>query len=485
MTTDRIGQLLAAGEGLTIEYKECVNELSNSVWETVCSFSNRYGGHLILGANDDGEPVGVNPKVIQQMKKNFASTLNNPQKVSPSLFLNFSEIEMDGKILLHVYVPVSSQIQTCSGRIYDRNEDGDFDITNSAELVAQLALRKSSAYTEREIFPYVTENELRLDLVERAQKMAIALNADHPWKGMTPTELLRSTGLFEDDWRTGKRGYNLAAILLFGRDDVIRSCAPGYMTDALLRKENIDRYDDRLMVGTNLIEAYDQLIDFISRHTLDRFFLVDNQRVSVRSWIARELVSNILVHREYSKGFLAKVVVENERLYAENWNRSNRYGRINPEDFTPDAKNPLLAWFFVNIGRADWMGSGIRNLYKYTKIYSGGEPELIEGDIFKTIIPIKSETNGLVELRKETTQDEQANEHVNEHVNEQTNEHVNRKAAIIAALKDNPKLTFKQIAEKANISYTTARREMDALREKGIIKRIGSDKSGHWEVISS
>ena len=167
MTTDRIRQLLAAGEGLTIEYKECIDELSNSVWETVCAFSNRYGGHLILGANDDGEPIGVNPKAIQQMKKNFANTLNNPQKVSPSMFINLSDIEMDGKMLLHVYVPISSQIQTCSGRIYDRNEDGDFDITNSAELVALLALRKSSAYTEREIFPYVTENELRFDLVER------------------------------------------------------------------------------------------------------------------------------------------------------------------------------------------------------------------------------------------------------------------------------------------------------------------------------
>jgi predicted HTH transcriptional regulator len=47
--------------------------------------------------------------------------------------------------------------------------------------------------------------------------------------------------------------------------------------------------------------------------------------------------------------------------------------------------NPLLAHFFVNIGRADQLGSGVRNLYRYTKIYSGGEPELIEGDIFKTI----------------------------------------------------------------------------------------------------
>jgi ATP-dependent DNA helicase RecG len=101
---------------------------------------------------------------------------------------------------------------------------------------------------------------------------------------------------------------------------------------------------------------------------------------------------------------MAKIVVEKERLYAENWNRSNRHGRINPEDFTPDAKNPLLAWFFVNIGRADWMGSGIRNLYKYTKIYSGCEPELIEGDIFKTIIPIRSDTNGSDDLHGNTGQ---------------------------------------------------------------------------------
>jgi len=43
----------------------------------------------------------------------------------------------------------------------------------------------------------------------------------------------------------------------------------------------------------------------------------------------------------------------------------------------------------VNIGRADKLGSGVRNLYKYTKIYSGNEPELIEGDVFKTIIPLK------------------------------------------------------------------------------------------------
>ena len=205
MTPDRIKQLLAQGEGLTIEYKNCVNELSNSVFETVCSFSNRYGGHLILGVADDGSLVGVSKNAAPSMKKNFVNLLNNPQKISPSLFLNLDEIEVDGKLVLYTYIPTSAQVELCAGKIYDRIEDADVDVTKSTDLTAQLFMRKSSAYTEREIFPYVTQNELRLDLVERAQKMATTLNADHPWKGMSVMELLQSAGLYENDWRTGKK----------------------------------------------------------------------------------------------------------------------------------------------------------------------------------------------------------------------------------------------------------------------------------------
>ena len=340
------------------------------------------------------------------------------------------------------------------------------DITKSTDLAAQLFGRKSSAYTEREIFPYVTENELRPDLVERAQKMAVALDVDHPWKGMSVIELLSSAGLYENDWRTGKKGFNLAAILLFGRDDVIRSCAPGFLTDALVRRENIDRYDDRLMVGTNLIEAYDRLIDFITKHTMDRFFLVDNQRVSVRSWIAREVVSNILVHREYSKGFPAKIIIESDRLYAENWNRSNRHGRIDPNNFTPQAKNPMLAWFFVNIGRADWMGSGIRNLYKYTKIYSGGEPELIEGDIFKTIVPLSGTSR--------TTSDVPDVPDVPDNGTAQL---------ILNSIANEPKLTYGQLSEMLSMNRKTIQRHIQKLKDSGKLKRIGSERYGHWEVV--
>ena len=67
-------------------------------------------------------------------------------------------------------------------------------------------------------------------------------------------------------------------MLLFGKDDVIRSCCPGYITDALYRVENLGRYDDRLQVTTNLIEAYDLLMEFVAKHTSDKFCLINNIR---------------------------------------------------------------------------------------------------------------------------------------------------------------------------------------------------------------
>lgn len=71
---------------------------------------------------------------------------------------------------------------------------------------------------------------------------------------MNDQELLKSAGLYGKDISTGAEGYNLAAIMLLGKDDVILNVAPAYVTDALVRKVNIDRYDDREVIKNNLIE---------------------------------------------------------------------------------------------------------------------------------------------------------------------------------------------------------------------------------------
>ena len=67
--------------------------------------------------------------------------------------------------------------------------------------------------------------------------------------------------------------------------------------------------------------------------------------------------------------------------------------------------------------------------------------------------------------------------------NEHVNEHVNRQTKILSILKKNPSLTLEQLAKNTSISMATLRRDMKILKEMNYIKRIGSDKSGYWEVL--
>jgi ATP-dependent DNA helicase RecG len=189
--------LLAEGERLTVEFKECTNELSNSVFETGCSFSNRYGRHMLLGVENNGEVIGVNPKAATQLKKNFANTLNNPQRFSPTQFHALGEAEIDGKLILWVYVPISSGLVMFADKIYDRTEDGDINITRNSELVAQIHARKSREFSERKVFPYATKSDLELcRLMPKVRRLAQNRREDHPWVEQSDMDIMHSTQSF-------------------------------------------------------------------------------------------------------------------------------------------------------------------------------------------------------------------------------------------------------------------------------------------------
>lgn len=83
-------------------------------------------------------------------------------------------------------------------------------------------------------------------------------------------------------------------------------------------------------------------------------------------------------------------------MYTENGNLSHGHGELKLDRFEPFSKNPPIAKVFREVSLADELGSGMRNTYKYTKMYSGGVPEFIEGDVFKTIIPLSSAATSMV-----------------------------------------------------------------------------------------
>ncbi len=93
----------------------------------------------------------------------------------------------------------------------------------------------------------------------------------------------------------------------------------------------------------------------------------------------------MLIHREYLNPFPAKLIIERGQARTETSNKPHGFGPINPNMFSPYPKNPVIAQFFREIGRADELGSGVRNMIKYGKIYGGSSPELIAGDVLELI----------------------------------------------------------------------------------------------------
>ena len=114
----------------------------------------------------------------------------------------------------------------------------------------------------------------------------------------------------------------------------------------------------------------------------------------MRQKIFREVVGNILIHREYGKAERTQIVIGSTEVTITNASNPFQMGPIDPLKFSPHPKNPKLATVFNELGWVDELGSGVRNIFKYSKYYSGRQPLLEEGSSFRTIIPIPP-TSGL------------------------------------------------------------------------------------------
>lgn len=460
-------KFIKSGESIIVEYKEAKNNIPSNLFETICSMLNRNGGHIFLGVKDNLEIKGIYKDYIQAMKKSFVDLCNNPEKIFPTVRLDIKEYIYEGKHILYIYVHESSDVHKTANRIFDRNEDGDFDITNNTTQVSNLYIRKRSTYIENKIYPYATMDDLRCDLIEEARQMASNRTSNHPWAKMSNEEMLRSAGLYERNLETGKEGFNLACLLLFGKDNVITAALSYYKTDAILKIKDIERYDDRDDIRTNLLDSYDRLTSFVKKHLNDKFYIENNQRINVRDVIARELCANLLIHREYSNPIPARLIITKDNIITENANKPRTIGFIDLNNYSPYPKNPKIANVFKEIGLADELGSGIRKIAKYTKIYSNGrEPSFKDDETFIAKVPIAYNNEEFIDNNK-------------------------LKELIFTYIKESPigrtrkeinAYIYSQMNEEQVTKNNRVRSTLTYLRQKGLIENTGTDTKPIWTV---
>ena len=460
INAEKIEKLLQQGEGITIEFKKAKKQLPSSLFESICAFLNRNGGEIVLGVTDDKTIEGIEPHIAEQLVKQISNTSNNPQLLSPSFLIDAQIVKYQDKTLVYILVPASSQVHQFKGKIYDRSADGDFELSTGEQL-KQVYVRKSTQYSENTIYPFLEQNDFAEGIVERCRKIIRSNRPDHPWNELTDLEFFRTAGLYRKDLATGKEGFTMSALLLFGKDEIIQSALPHFKIDALLRRDHIERYDDRENIRCNIIEAYDKLMAFVAKHLPDKFYLQNDQRVSLRDKIFREVVANILIHREYSNSFPTSFIIYEDRLETKNANKAHIHQTLKPGNYEPYPKNPHIAQMFTQMGRTEELGTGIQNVFKYSMAYSGNNNiQFKENDVFLTIIPLKPIPD---------------NEGLNEGLNEV-------ELKILQSIRATPGINMLNISKKLGIPYKTIERHIRNLTRKNFIERQGSKKTGGYVI---
>ena len=466
MTQEELIKVIVKGENEKIEFKEARNTLPRSFFETVCAFLNHDGGIILLGVADNKEIIGVDSEKAMALCKDISNTSNNPEKLTPSYLLHPEIIDYKGKKIIHVFIPASSLVHRCNAKIYDRSVDGDYVVKND-EQVRAVYLRKSTLYTENTIYPFLNEKHFVPGIVERVRKIIKVNRITHPWDELTNIEFFRVAGLYREDITTGKEGFTMAALLLFGKEEIILSALPHYKIDALLRREDIERYDDRINIRCNLIEAYDLLINFVAKHLPDKFYLEGNTRIALRDVIFREIISNLLIHREYTNAAPATFIIYANSVEVKNANKPHYFGKLIPGRFEAFPKNPILAKLFTQMGRAEELGTGIRKVYKYLHAYTGNDLVTFEED---DLFLVKISLGSLF-----------PSPNINGTLNGTLNEGQQK---VLDFLVQHSGVQTKEIIEHLNIPLDTLNKHIRFLVKNKYIERRGSKKTGgYWIVI--
>lgn len=224
---------------------------------------------------------------------------------------------------------------------------------------------------------------------------------------------------------------------------------------------------------------------FVNKHLPDKFYLEGDVRISLRERIFREIISNMLIHREFTNGVQSSFVIYNDRVEAKNANKPHYYGHLLPGQFEPFPKNPNIANFFVQMAHAENLGTGIRNVYRYAKAYAGTDLlYFYEDDIFKAIIPINKTINDFesLPLMGDAPMDS---------IGGATGGAIGgatggamlteRQKQILSLLIAKPTLSYRKIAEQLQINPSAIQKHINELKRLGFLERIGGTK-GYWKI---
>ena len=385
---DYIHYLIERGNDEQTQLINTDRKLPDVFYNTLCAFLNTNGGELLMAYSFDKGVIGLTDNELKILENSITTGIGDAHKIHPKPRLVIKPISYDNEKLLYVKIPNSYSVHTIDEQlVFERRGPKNVSIDSLSDQI-RIQERKRFYYPDNKIIKYVDASHFNLDVYKKAMNFLAQTRSSHPWLNMDFEQVMKSSGLWRMDLETRESGYTVAAVLLLGKDEVIRGIFPSFRIDAIKEKDGFDGYYDRETFTTNLIDTYYQLMDFVRKHLPDFFVMNNATRVGIRDLMYREIFINFLTHQDYSSGLPAKfAITHTDSTFTANSNRMNRNANIDPNDYQPMPKNPIIGRFLRELGLAEELGFGLKKIAAFVSQFSPETPQFHDGPTFLASIP--------------------------------------------------------------------------------------------------
>lgn len=469
------------GEATEYDKKLALEEKKPKSWcKSVSAFANTLGGALIFGISNDDEIVGLeNPiKDAEKISELIKSRLNP----IPEFDLKFHKTEEE-KVLIILDIFKGEETPyyyAADGDLEAYVRVGNESVKATPTEQKRLVLRGKNTSYDLQKSTFKVEDYAYSQLRARYKK----------WTGNSFDEKdLVSFGLANEE------GYLTNAGALLADDSPIRWSRLFCTRWNGLNKSGgtLDALDDAEYSGS-VISLIENGEAFIKRNAKMKWKKTSNSRIEMPDYVERsyhEALVNALAHRDYLvNGSEVHIDIYDDRMEIYSPGGMPDGSLIQERDpltVPSTRRNPVLADVFNRLGYMERKGSGFGRIissYEFQANYSEDKKPKFRSDRYQFTVVLPNLNYGVDEQNVESIGDTKEISGANDaKVGANDANMENQMDILIKKMIENPQITQNELASELGVSRRTVQRMIEKLVSDAKIIRVGSRRSGYWQVV--
>ena len=463
MNNKELDFLIQEGEGFNLEFKESYN---SNIAKEICAMANANGGKVLIGVTDDGK---MKPATLSNKLKSEIQDL--VRKFDPSFSVEISEFE--GVIIIDVPEGKKKPYST-SGKFYMRQ--GACSQQLSRDEIRDLFMDEGLIRFDEKINK---KFDLDKDFNDEAydsflKKIGIETK-------LTRDEVLRNLELLDEENKIKNAG-----VLMFCRK-ASKFISSATITCALFQGKTktkvIDSKEFDANLYANYLEAFNYLKSKINTEYIIRGGGPRKEVLELPEEALREALLNAIAHRDYFSIGNIQISIFSDRVEIDN--PGSLIGNIKVEDLYKKSfpRNNLLFGLMHRMELVEKIGSGLMRMNEMMEEYLLSRPLLDVSDVRFSITFERPDLQKMsVEQRMEKYK-EGVEKGVERGVEKGVEKLSENQEVIVKLIEKDRNISKEEMMKEGKLSKKTVEYNIKVLKDRGIIKRIGPDKGGYWEVI--